>query len=48
MSTTSGVYFDGQVARGRSVSIEFTTHGVLRLSGEGLAQEIPIAQIQGQ
>ena len=46
MNLATGIYFDGQVARGRTVAIEFTPHSTLRLSGEGLAQEIELARIR--
>jgi predicted Zn-dependent protease len=46
VSCANGTYFNGEVARGRPVSFEFTEAGSLRLTGEDLAEEIDLAHVR--
>ncbi len=46
MNLATGTYFDGQSARGRTVTLEFSSGTTLRLTGEGLAEDIDLARLR--
>ncbi|MES2696325.1 MAG: M48 family metalloprotease [Verrucomicrobiota bacterium] len=46
MNTANGIYFDGQVTRGRAVAIAFGEDGIVRIAGEDLTQEIPLTAVR--
>ncbi len=46
MNTATGTYFDGQVARGRAVTLEFTESARLQVRGDGVTQEIELSLVR--